>query len=68
MTKIGLTDFSFKVGHHTHKFEAATSAERDSWVVSIQKIVDESKDLKADVTGRETYKKNVQGYCKLLTQ
>ena len=62
MTKVGFSDFSFKVGHHTHKFEAATTGERDSWVVAIQKIVADSKDLKADVTGRETYKKAIKGY------
>ncbi|KAK5947128.1 hypothetical protein PMZ80_001275 [Knufia obscura] len=63
VTKVGTTDFSFKVGNHTHKFEAATAGERDSWVVAIQKIVEESKDLKADVTGRESYKKTVQGFA-----
>jgi len=63
VTKIGTTDFSFKVGNATQKFEAANSAERDSWVIAIQKIVEDSKDLKTDVTGRESYKKNLTGYC-----
>lgn len=62
MTKIGATDFSFKVGSHTHKFEASSAIERDSWVVTIQKIVDESKDLKTDVTGRDSYKKTLEGF------
>lgn len=63
VTKVGTTDFSFKVGQHTHKFEAASGAERDSWVLAVQKIVEECKDLKADVTGRESYKKAVEGYA-----
>ena len=57
-----MTDFSFKLHGHNHKFEAASEAERDSWVVALQKIVEESKDLKADITGRDSYKKTVEGY------
>lgn len=67
VSKIGATDFSFKVGTHTHKFEATTAAERDSWVVAIQKIVSETKDLKAEITGRDTYKKTVDGFCKFFS-
>ncbi|KAK5096371.1 hypothetical protein LTS08_007627 [Lithohypha guttulata] len=63
ITKTGFTDFSFKIGSHTHKFEAASEAERDSWVAAIQRSADESKDLKTDITGRDTYKKNVSGYA-----
>ena len=62
VTKVGSTDFSFKVGSHAHKFEATSAAERDSWVVAIQKIVDDSEHLKAEVTGRESYKKTIEGY------
>lgn len=64
MTRIGSTDFSFKVGSHTHKFEAASSQEQDSWVVAIEKIIEQSKDLKAEITGRESYKKTIEGFGK----
>ena len=66
VTKTGITDFSFKIGNHTHKFEAPTSGERDAWVVAIEKVVQNSKDLKADVTSRESYKKTIEGYCMFL--
>lgn len=62
MTKVGTTDFTFKVGTHTHKFEATTGAERDSWVVAITKFIEEAKEMKAEITGRESYKKTIEGY------
>jgi len=64
VTKSGSNDFSFKADNHTHKFEAASSAERDSWVVAIEKIVEGSKGLKADITGRESYKHTLGDLCK----
>ncbi len=62
MTKEGLDVFSFNIGAHAHKFEAANSGERDSWVVAIEKKVDEAKGLKDDITGRDSYKKNLEEY------
>jgi hypothetical protein len=57
--------FSFKSGGITHRFETKTSAERDSWVVSIEKAVEE-KSLKDDITGRESYKKTLEEYSASL--
>ena len=56
--------FSFKVGHQVHRFEAPHTADRDSWVVAIEKKVAEAKEMKADIHGRESYKKNVEEYCR----
>ena len=64
MTKEGVDGFSFKLGSHTHKFEASTSTERDSWVVAIEKHVEESKAIKNEITSTDSYKTNVEEYCK----
>ena len=47
-----------------HRFEATTSKERDSWVVAVEKIVEEIKGLKDELIGRDSYKKNFDEYCK----
>jgi hypothetical protein len=58
--------FSFKSGGITHRFETKTSAERDSWVVSIEKIMEETKSLKDEIVGRESYKKTLDEYSASL--
>ncbi|KAK5464985.1 hypothetical protein LTS15_001548 [Exophiala xenobiotica] len=64
VTKEGFNQFSFKAGSHQHRFETTQSKERDSWVVAIEKAIEEAKGLKEDITGRESYKKNVEEYSK----
>jgi hypothetical protein len=59
-----MTNFSFEVQGKTHKFEASTASERDSWVVAIEKQIEESKTLKDEITAKDSYKKNVEDYCK----
>ena len=66
VTKEGVLGFSFDLQGKTHKFEAATAGDRDSWVVAVEKQVEESKTLKDDITGKESYKKNLDDYCKFL--
>ncbi|OQU96657.1 Pleckstrin -like domain-containing protein isoform 1 [Cladophialophora immunda] len=56
--------FSFKAGAHVHRFEASSAKERDSWIAALEKTIEEGKSLKEDVTGRESYKKNVEEYAK----
>jgi hypothetical protein len=51
-----------KVGNHVHKFETGNGAERDSWIAVIEKKVEEAKGLKDEITGRDSYKKNVEEY------
>lgn len=64
VTKEGFNQFCFKAGSHQHRFETTKSEERDSWVVAIEKAIEEAKGLKEDITGRESYKKNVEEYSK----
>lgn len=64
VAKEGPLAFSFEVHGKTHKFEASTSAERDSWVVAIEKQIEESKALKDEITGKDSYKDNVKEFCK----
>ncbi|KIW38033.1 uncharacterized protein PV06_10009 [Exophiala oligosperma] len=64
VTKEGFNQFSFKAGNHHHRFEATKAEERDSWVVAVEKAIEEAKGLKEEITGRESYKKNVEEYSK----
>ncbi|KAK5021543.1 hypothetical protein LTS07_010950 [Exophiala sideris] len=64
VTKEGFSNFSFKAGTHQHRFEATGPKERDSWVVAIEKSIEEAKVLKEDVRERESYKKNIDEYAK----
>lgn len=64
VVKEGFNQFSFKTGTVQHRFEAHTSKERDSWVVAVEKIIEETKSLKEDITGRESYKKTIEEYSK----
>ncbi|KIX94384.1 uncharacterized protein Z520_09770 [Fonsecaea multimorphosa CBS 102226] len=56
--------FSFKAGAHVHRFEASSAKERDSWVAGVEKAIEEAKSLKEEITGSESYKKNVEEYAK----
>ena len=58
--------FSFRVHTHTYKFEAANAAERDSWLSAVQKEAEQAKGIKEEVTGRDSYHKTLDGYCKFL--
>ena len=64
ITKEGMDGFAFEVQGKTHKFEASSAAERDSWIVALEKQVEESKATKDEITGKDSYKKNVEEYCK----
>jgi hypothetical protein len=64
ITKDGAHLFSFEDSHgKTHKFEATSTTERDSWVVALEKQKEEGKSLKEELTGRDSYKKNIEDYC-----
>ncbi|EXJ77797.1 hypothetical protein A1O3_10026 [Capronia epimyces CBS 606.96] len=64
VTKEGYNLFSFKAGSHQHRFEATKADERASWIVAIEKAIEEAKGLKEEIIGRESYKKNVEEYSK----
>ena len=67
VTKQGSLGFSFEVHGKSHKFEAANAGERDSWVVAIEKQVEESKAIKDEITSKDSYKDNVKEFCKFFT-
>jgi hypothetical protein len=56
VTKDGATDFYFKLHGHKHSFQAASSAERDSWVTRIEAAAAEAKILAPTVTESAKYK------------
>ena len=64
VAKEGTNEFSFKISHQVHRFQAATPEERDSWVVALQKQVEESAAIKDEIYGRESYKKTIDDFSK----
>lgn len=62
MTKEGSNDFSFKVNGHKHVFQAASTAERSSWIAAIEAKAAEGKGLKEGILGSEGYKKHFERY------
>lgn len=66
LTKTGLNDFSFKIGTHTHKFEAATVEERDAWMAAIEANITESSAVKNEIAARDSYKKTMAGFGVLI--
>lgn len=67
VTKEGNEHFSFKVGNHTYKFEAANTEERAAWIVAIEKNAEEAKGMKEDIHGRDSYKKTLEKYAGPVT-
>ncbi|KAE8354085.1 Pleckstrin homology domain-containing protein [Aspergillus coremiiformis] len=60
VTKEGSSEFLFKVNGHKHTFQAASAAERDSWVVAIEAKIAEAKVEKETVTSSEGYKAELE--------
>ena len=56
MTKEGYNEFSFKLHGHKHTFEAPTHAERDGWLVAVDKQITEAKASREGVIGSDGYK------------
>ena len=62
-----LKDFSFKLhGQHKHTFQAATKAERDSWLSAIEAAAAEAKTAHESVVGSDGYKSHMSKYGKYL--
>lgn len=66
--KEGTTEFSFTVGKTHHRFQANTSTERDSWIVALEKKIEEAKGLKEELVARDSYKKTIAGFGKFVVQ
>jgi Pleckstrin homology domain len=62
VTKDSSNDFSFKINGHKHTFQAASNAERDSWIAAIETKTTEGKGLKEGVVGSEGFKKHIEKY------
>jgi len=56
----GANKFHFTSKGHKHTFKASTSAERDNWVAQLKAKIAEAKELAAQVTESETYKKTLE--------
>ncbi|KAK3693518.1 Pleckstrin homology domain-containing protein [Podospora appendiculata] len=52
----GTHKFHFTSKGHKHAFKAATTAERDGWLLQLKAKIAEAKELAATVTESETYK------------
>ena len=64
MTKEGYNEFSFRVHGQRHTFEAPTHAERDSWIVAIEKQITEAKASREGVVGSDGYKHHMENLGK----
>ncbi|CDM36751.1 hypothetical protein DTO013E5_2873 [Penicillium roqueforti] len=64
VTKEGTHEFLFKVGGHKHTFQAANTAERDSWVVAIEAQATEAKAEKETIISSEGYKAELEKLTK----
>lgn len=56
----GPNKFHFTSKGNKHSFKAASSAERDGWVVEIKAKIAEAKELLDSVTESEAYKKTIE--------
>ncbi|KAK8186822.1 Pleckstrin homology domain-containing protein [Phyllosticta paracitricarpa] len=65
VTKEGNVAFFFKFHGHKHQFEASSQAERDGWIVSIEKGIEEAKAASEEVTGSDEYKATIEALGKL---
>jgi hypothetical protein len=64
LEKAAVHEFSFKINQHKHTFKATSDAERDAWVVAIEKAVTEAKANKDSITNHESYKETLASLAK----
>jgi Pleckstrin homology domain len=67
VTKEGSNDFSFHLNGHKHVFQAASTAERASWIVAIETQATEAKGMKEGVVGSDGYKNHIERYSMSLS-
>ncbi|KAI9786057.1 MAG: hypothetical protein M1816_008148 [Peltula sp. TS41687] len=56
LSKEGATEFHFKLHGQKHSFQAATQAERDVWIASLENAAAEAKATSAAIMGGSGYK------------
>ncbi len=62
VTKEGTNDFSFKINGHKHVFQAASTAERSSWIAAVEARATVGRELRENILGSEGYKKHFERY------
>jgi hypothetical protein len=60
-------EFFFKAHGDKHTFKAKSTAERSSWVVALEKKIEEAKAMKDEIQGSEGYKKHLEAFGKLAS-
>jgi hypothetical protein len=60
----GVEEFFFKVHGDKYTFKAKSTAERSSWVVALEKKIEEAKAMKDEIRGSEGYKKHMEAFGK----
>lgn len=59
-----MEEFFFKAHGDKHTFKAKSTAERSSWVVALEKKIEEAKAMKDEIQGSEGYKKHMEAFGK----
>ena len=54
------------LGTHKHTLQAENTSQRASWIVALEKKVEEAKALKDEITGSDTYKENVKKFSMFI--
>ena len=62
VTVEGTDEFYFRAHGQKHTFQAKSTAERSSWVVTIKKKIEEAKAMKDEIHGSEGYKKHMESF------
>jgi hypothetical protein len=62
--KEGPEEFFFKAHGDKYTFKAKNTEERSSWLVALEKKIEEAKAMKDEIQASEGYKKRIESYGK----
>jgi hypothetical protein len=62
-----MEEFFFKAHGDKYTFKAKNTAERSSWVVALEKKIEEAKATKGEIQGSEGYKKHLESFGKFAS-
>jgi hypothetical protein len=65
--KEGTEEFFFKAHGDKYTFKAKHTEERSSWLVALEKKIEEAKAMKDEIQASEGYKKRMESYCKFAS-
>jgi hypothetical protein len=60
-------EFSFRAHGDKYTFKAKSTAECSSWVVALEKKIEEAKAMKDEIQGSEGYKKHMEAFGKFAS-